>query len=224
MKANEKPATGQFESRKALTKLHVSQLQLGMYVSKLDRPWLETPFLMQGFVVESLDDIDTIASYCEHVWIDQIVEEWEEDKGHAAASTRTRRRDVIKSIPSRKQINNSRGVFKDAYKSTQSIMGNIRLGLAIDTDQAKSTVHSCVQEIMRDPATMLLVSNMREKDNYTAEHSLTVCILAIAFGRHLGFNEAELNNLGLCGLLHDIGKMNVPEEILNKEGSLEDEE
>jgi acyl-CoA reductase-like NAD-dependent aldehyde dehydrogenase len=54
------------------------------------------------------------------------------------------------------------------------------------------------------------MSKIRNEDSYTAEHSLNVCILAIAFGRHLGKNETELENLGLCGLLHDVGKMRIP--------------
>ena len=51
-------------------KLHVSELRVGMYVSKLDREWLDTPFLMQGFYIESRDDVDTVCQYCEHVWVD----------------------------------------------------------------------------------------------------------------------------------------------------------
>ena len=60
----------------------------------------------------------------------------------------------------------------------------------------------------------------RNEDEYTAEHRLNVCILAIAFGRHLGMEEADLEKLGLCGLLHDVGKMRVPPDILNKAGAL----
>ena len=65
---------------------------------------------------------------------------------------------------------------------------------------------------------------MRDKDEYTAEHSLNVCILAIAFGRHLGLDPADLAKLGLCGLLHDVGKMRVPPAVLNNPGKLTDKE
>jgi putative nucleotidyltransferase with HDIG domain len=54
------------------------------------------------------------------------------------------------------------------------------------------------------------------ESEYTAEHCLNVCILSIAFGRHLGMSEPELEKLGLCGLLHDVGKMRVPTQVLNK--------
>ncbi len=65
---------------------------------------------------------------------------------------------------------------------------------------------------------------IRHEDEYTAEHCLNVCILAIAFGRQLGFSEVELHNLGLCDLLHDVGKMRVPSDILNKPAKLTERE
>jgi hypothetical protein len=51
-------------------KIPVSELRIGMYVSKLDRDWLDTPFLIQGFFIESSQDVATVASFCEHVWVD----------------------------------------------------------------------------------------------------------------------------------------------------------
>ena len=67
---------GYVKSSKKTIKIHISELKIGMYVSKLDRDWLETPFLMQGFLVESPDDIAVIAEYSEYVWVDAVREEW----------------------------------------------------------------------------------------------------------------------------------------------------
>jgi len=71
---------------------------------------------------------------------------------------------------------------------------------------------------------MLWLSKIREESSYTSDHCLNVCVLAVAFGRHLGIEKNELEELGLCGLLHDIGKMRVPDEILNKPGRLSEKE
>jgi len=71
---------------------------------------------------------------------------------------------------------------------------------------------------------MLWMSRIKHESEYTAEHCLNVCILAIAFGRHLRFDAAELRMLGLCGLLHDVGKMRTPRLILNKRTTLTEEE
>ena len=63
---------GHVDTSRQTVRIHISELKIGMYVSKLDRDWLETPFLMQGFIVESLDDIDTVAEYSEYIWVDAI--------------------------------------------------------------------------------------------------------------------------------------------------------
>jgi len=69
-----------------------------------------------------------------------------------------------------------------------------------------------------------VLSQLKDADEYTALHSLRVCILALTFGRHPDFNREELNLLGVGALLHDVGKMKVPVEILNKPGRLTDKE
>ncbi|NNG14687.1 MAG: HD-GYP domain-containing protein [Gammaproteobacteria bacterium] len=81
-----------------------------------------------------------------------------------------------------------------------------------------------VDSIVRNPDAMQWLTNLRKRDEYTAIHSMNVCIFALSFGRYLGLGDAELNELGIGALLHDIGKMRMPLEILNKEGRLSDEE
>jgi HD-GYP domain-containing protein (c-di-GMP phosphodiesterase class II) len=81
-----------------------------------------------------------------------------------------------------------------------------------------------VSSIIRNPDVLLWMSKLREKDRYTSEHSLNVGLLAISFGRHLGLLEEDLNKLGFAAMLHDVGKMHVPEEILNKTSPLDNDE
>jgi HD-GYP domain-containing protein (c-di-GMP phosphodiesterase class II) len=70
----------------------------------------------------------------------------------------------------------------------------------------------------------LWLSQLKKKDEYTAQHSLNVCMLSIVLGRHIGLDEQELRRVGLCGMMHDMGKMLIPSEILNKPGALTPEE
>src|SRR5690606_36893319 len=117
-----------------------------------------------------------------------------------------------------------RGVYREARRLTKSLMDDVRLGGVINTEQAKETVKDCVQSILRNADALLWMSKMRSQDEYTSEHCLNVCILAIAFGRHLGMSEPELQKLRLCGLLHDVGKMRIPPAVLNKVEPLTDKE
>ena len=103
-------------------------------------------------------------------------------------------------------------------------MRDARLGRSIDTISAKKMVGGLVDSILSNPDALVWFNHLKNKDEYTSEHSLRVCILALAFGRHLELSQPELNILGLGALLHDIGKMRIPSDILNKPGRLTPDE
>lgn len=196
-----------------------------MYISRLDRDWLETPFLIQGFLVETLDDIDIVAEYCEHIWIDAVQEEWKPTEERFTSQYRAPKSvNYINKVPAQDEHRRAMGVYVAARSITKNILDTVALQGVIDSEEAKSTVKGCVDSIIRNPSALTWMSRVREADEYTAEHSLNVCIYAISFGRHLGMEEEALHNLGLCGLLHDVGKMRVPKTVINKPGRLTDKE
>lgn len=203
-------------------KIHLSELQPGMFVSSLECDWLETPFLMQGLVIKSQADIDALAKYTRYVWIDP---ERQEFHPGIVNQSITRSSAISKVAATEKSTAGTEraaavSVYREARRLTKTLLEDARIGGVIDSESARVTVKECVSSILRNPDALLWMSRMRNEDEYTSEHCLNVCILAIAFGRHLGFNEAELEQLGMCGLLHDVGKMRVPNDILNKPGKL----
>ncbi len=216
--------SGHFVSNTETKKLHISELQIGMWVSKLDRDWLETPFLMQGFLVESMEDIETLAEFCEHVWVDVREEQWVDNFSNKTLKNTPKRQRYINKIPVREENQKVFGVYREARRITKSLLDEARLSSVINTEQAKGLVNECVDSILRNADALMWMSKIRSQDEYTAEHCLNVCILSIAFARQLGYAENELHDIGMCGLLHDVGKMKVPLEILNKPGRLTDEE
>ncbi|RYG27708.1 MAG: HD-GYP domain-containing protein, partial [Chitinophagaceae bacterium] len=215
---------GYVKSSEKTVKIHISELKVGMFVSQLDRPWLETPFLMQGFVVENVSDIDTIAEYSEHVWVDAVHDEWVPPEQRAVLDPKKQKVAYINKVDARSEHSQALGVYREARRLTRSLLDDLRLGGVINTDQAKVTVKECVHSVLRNPDALLWMSKIRSQNEYTAEHCLNVCILAIAFGRHLGMSETDMEKIGLCGLLHDVGKMRVPAEVLNKPGVLTEKE
>ncbi|MBI5747981.1 MAG: HD-GYP domain-containing protein [Nitrospinae bacterium] len=98
------------------------------------------------------------------------------------------------------------------------------MGKSISSGDAKKAVNNMADSIMRNRDALLCLSQIKSKDEYTSFHSINVCILCLAFGRHMGYSEIELKTLGIGALLHDIGKTKVPDEILNKAGKLTPEE
>lgn len=196
-----------------------------MYVSKLDRDWLDTPFLMQGFRIETLEDIEVVAQYAEFVWVDQIKAEWVPAESRVIQGTSIKRVATYSNkVDAKQEHSQAISTYKQARRLTKSLLDEMRLGTSIDTAQVKSTVDECMQSILRNPDALIWMTRMRNEDEYTAEHCLNVCIISIAFGRHLGMSESELQNLGISGLLHDVGKMRIPQEILNKPDKLTEKE
>lgn len=209
-------------------KMLVGDLRVGMYVSELDRPWLDTPFIMQGFILETSDDIDVVAEYCDFVWVDSNIPD-----GAVALNTGKNASATASSAPAQtytptasiqEEHKTAYRAFRQARSLTKSFLDEVRLGSGVDTSQAKDTVNDCVQSVLRNPDALLWMSKMREENEYTSDHCLNVCVLSVAFGRHLGLSEEELQSIGLCGLLHDVGKMRVPADVLNKPGALTDKE
>ncbi len=216
---------GHVVKEKKVMQLPVSGLKVGMYVRELDRPWLETPFILQGFPIRSVDDIEEIAKHCEWVVVEVGEEVWQPAQERVLDQGQIQRTQAHKpSKTQQAELRNAQSTHQNARALTRSFMDDVRLGRGIDIKEVKATVSECVRSILRNPDAMLWMSKLRDKDSYTSEHSLNVGLLAIAFGRHLGASEEDLNKLGVAGMLHDVGKMQTPNEVLLKEGKLSDEE
>jgi HD-GYP domain-containing protein (c-di-GMP phosphodiesterase class II) len=220
-------------------KVYVGDLQLGMYVEELDRPWLGTPFLLKGLHLNTADDIKAVRDLCEYVFIDvekgvdvcpdkprvqQQAREKGEDKKPKNAKAVTLERVVDYNaeslVPFRHELIQAAEFHRTARHLMDSIHADIRAGRLIDTASAEKVVSNMVDSIIRNPNALLWLSELKNVDEYTAIHSLNVCILSLAFGRHLGLSPDTLRELGLGALLHDMGKIKVDQEVLRKPGRL----
>ena len=203
-------------------KLPVHELRRGMYVVELDRPWVETPFLFQGFLISSDEEIKQLQTYCEFVYIDvtqtQITYR---EKRKNRTEVKSRR---IYKVPVEKELPQAVAHYDYAKSTVDSCLNALRLSHEINTTQVKTAVRSCVKSVIKNPNAMLWLSQIKNKDDYTAEHSVRVSVMAVALGRELELMEKELEDLGVAAMLHDVGKVKVPNEILNKEGALKPEE
>jgi HD-GYP domain-containing protein (c-di-GMP phosphodiesterase class II) len=115
---------------------------------------------------------------------------------------------------------NAKEQAKSSYFKTMTTvteaMENIKLGRAVSVKRAKRSVQTMVDSLLTDESTILGLTTLRCHDVYTHNHSVNVCILSLAVGQRLGYSPQQLTLLGLAGLFHDMGKTNIPLDVLNK--------
>jgi putative nucleotidyltransferase with HDIG domain len=103
-------------------------------------------------------------------------------------------------------------------------MEDIKFGKQINTDEVGQVVDNMIDSIFRNQDALISLVRIKEKDEYTYMHSISVGVLMISLGKHLGFNMQVLKEVGIGAMFHDLGKMIVPQEILTKEGKLTESE
>lgn len=202
-------------------RVHVTQLQLGMYVCELDRPWEGTPFLFQGFPIQNAHEIRTLQQTCEFVWVDR---RQSRAADLTAAITAPSAQTKTYAIDYRQAVQVAEPVWREARDVSIRMLDAVRFGKELNVGEVRRAVGECVESVLQHPAASLWLARIKDRDEYTAEHCLRVSLYAIALGKELGMLPLELEELGVCGMLHDVGKLKVPDEILNKPGRLTEEE
>lgn len=209
-----------FGSSDKEVQVSIDQLRVGMFVSKLDRDWLESPFLLQGFLIESQEHIDQIDEYCDFVWIDK-------SKGAAPAifGSSNKYSKGKSSDKSPIAFSDEKDAAAEIYSGSRQIvktaLDEIRLSGKVVPEDVNASVSDCVDSVLRNRDALLWMSKMRGENEEEAEHALNVSILSISLGHYLGYEAKALHNIGISALLHDIGKMLVPDTILKKKGGLD---
>ena len=118
----------------------------------------------------------------------------------------------------------AKGTYAQSVKVAKDVLTGVRLGKAVNARKTKRAVQGIVDQVLDNESSMVTMTTLRGFDEYTFTHSVNVCIFSVVIGQRLGFTKLQLYELGLGALLHDIGKMRVDTEIINKAGGLSEEE
>ncbi len=210
-----------------LKKIPVADVRPGMFIEKLDGNWLKHPFWKTSFKLQSKKDLDAlINSSITHVWIDIEQGDDIEDANVAETVTaieETQKEEQPKSVSLEDELNAARETLARAKESTIQMFQQARMGQSIKTEDLAPLVDEISESLNRNAAAILTLTRMKTSDDYTYLHSVAVCALMIALAKQLNY-KGDLQELGTAGLLHDIGKVAMPDEVLNKPGKLTDEE
>jgi HD-GYP domain-containing protein (c-di-GMP phosphodiesterase class II) len=197
----------------------VADLEIGMYVSELDRPWLETPFLFQGFVIRSDEELDALRRHCHLVTVDTRGEDGEPAPAPVEPRRPRRPAEAVRELKA--EMKQASGIHMAVFESIESAMGTLRDSGKLDLRRLESAVEPMVASVLRNPAAMSCLMRIRRKGGYLYSHSLASSVWAAVLGREIGLDRDALRAVALGAMLLDVGKTRLPEAILGKPGKLD---
>lgn len=234
------------------------ELKVGMFVANLDRPWLETPFPLQGFLIEDTQQLSHLAALCKTVEIDRsksvgdafVAVEHGRDKPlqglaaakrrrhpdflevarrvRAGAGERPARTPRVRSRDERSLLEEellfSAPLIEDVQASLRALTSCVRADEPLDLTEVSKNVAKVAAGVARNPEAVLWLTRLKSTDEYSYDHALDVSVHLMVFARFLGLPTEQVECLGVAGLVQDLGKTQLPKEILAKPGPLTAEE
>ena len=206
-------------------KIPISDLKSGMFVARLDRPWLETPYKVQGFLIKLEKDIEQLQKYCEYVYIDTEKSTHLQGDSTTAKNILTddEQKQLLINARPRQYPNKSR--FKDELKTANAehvvlsnaiaaVMEQAAKNNRLDLPMIRKAVMPMVESVIRNPDAFSWLTMMKKRDDYAYNHSVSSSIWAAAFGRNLGLPLKKIQMVAMGALLFDVGKTKLPEKLI----------
>ncbi len=207
-------------------KVEVSDLQLGMFVCRLDRPWEETSFPLQGIELRDNEDLQALRQLCSYVYIDaqRLVTDDARLNTLRSGNDAENRFDRVNDYRDSVLLEEEASHAGEAYDNAESIVGDIvqdiSAGRGISVASVDSAVRPVVESVLRSSDAFFWIQSQRERNAYLYRHAVSCSALAAAFGRHMGFAEETIISLAAGGLLLDVGKSKIDPELLERAGTL----
>jgi len=212
---------------------------MGMYVAELDRPWTETPFMFQGFYLETDEQLETLKQYCKTVFVDPDPPKLAEPIALKPLATprpgarsgasqldlsRIGKVRYVEQAPVEREVKQAEVAYKSTTKLASEAVEAVRAGRTLDAARVEQAVSSMTESVLRNPDALLLFSQLKQKGDYTTSHAVDVAVYMTAFARFLQLPPEDISLLGYLGLLQDVGKTKLPTELLNKRNRLSEAE
>ncbi len=218
-----------------IKKVKVKQLKSGMFVHDFNCGWMEHPFFFNSLLIKDDRTISKMLRYgISEVYIDtargfDVVDapNEKEVKGKIQAKLKKIAKTepkYIKRASIQEELLKAKLIKDEAKSLIQKIMYDVKMGRQIKMEGIKPILEKMIASLSRNKDALPSLFRFRQKDEYTYMHSISVAALMIAFCKFLDLDNEETYKVALGALLHDIGKMKVPLEILNKVGTLSGEE
>ena len=204
-----------------LVKVAAMNLQPGMFVAELDRPWLDTPFSLQGFVVRDTSEVLYISDYVDHVFVD----------AEYRASRRFLNLDVAPSVAGSGQMlqlkadfQQARVCFESASATLDKVFDSLRTGRNTDINEVRDAINPLIEGVFHNQEAVAALLRLKESGQYRYHHSLSMALWATILGRHLGLHRDELEKLAVGCAMCDVGMTELSPELLDNPDNLTEQQ
>lgn len=234
-------AAGESSASADVKQIPVAALRPGMFICDFNAGWMAHPFALNHLHVRNAQQIEEIARHgIRTVFIDtrrgadvenaptlaEVVTSTRHRMLDSAARETPKKEDGESrtQAPTAQEIKRARQALGLAAERLRTAMTEVRLGKPIDIPALRESAGHISAAVIRNDNALALVCRLRKRDEYTFSHSLNVSVLLARFSHHLGNAPEVTHQIALGGLLHDIGKMSIDTEVLNKPGKLTTDE
>lgn len=196
-----------------LVKVPAMNLQPGMFVAELDRPWLETPFAIQGFVIQNSTEILYVSKYVDHVFVDA------EFKGRPAflnLALEPTANQPGKRLELKEELQRARVSFDNAAQTLDKVYDSLRSGHAGDIQAVQDSINPLIESVFQNQEAVAALLRLRESDDYRYQHGISMAVWAAILGKQIGLHRDELVTLTLGCAMCDVGMTQLPPELLGQ--------
>ena len=191
----------------------VHNLKPGMFVAELDRPWLDTPFAMQGFYVGDEVDVQYIAKYCSYVYVDPRAKSMV--AGHARKQLSVREQVEFKDEFERAQVD-----FESASETMARVFQQLGANGQVDVVAVQEVITPLIDSVFRNREALAVLVRLKDKADYFYSHSLSTAVWAAVLGRHLGLDKQSLIDIATGAAVMDVGMTTLGDDLLNARNPL----
>jgi HD-GYP domain-containing protein (c-di-GMP phosphodiesterase class II) len=228
-----------------IEKIAVEDLRIGMFIHNLNCSWMKHNFVRNQFLIEDAATLAKIRAigvaevYVNSEYaVDMTPAASEERPAETAAGNDSAEvagdatqgepsafvAGIIAKLSPAEGFAQAKLLYSNANLLMQGMMKDVRLGKQIDLEACDPMVDHIIDSMFSFPSALLPLAQIKSRDEYTYQHSVSVCALAVAFGRVLDLPRQEIKELAMGAMLHDVGKAKIPGKILNKSGRLDQDE
>lgn len=213
-----------------IKKIKTPSIKLGMYICAFGEGSHSLNFRRPPFLLErNSTRLRLQVSNIQFVLIDTEMgadggEIVDDKKNIAPPSRKTIKPKFKQSISAQEELPAAKKILDQVNAIMKSVMTGVRMGKPLEVSALELLSEKIMSSVMRNNSALVSLARIKDKDDYTFMHSVSVAGLLTVLAKENGIDEEAICEVALGGLLHDIGKMITPDEILNKPGALSDEE